>query len=302
MTTYGVVPEGFSRKSLPTILAEIEAQMVTEFGPGVIQSAQSPLGQINGLMANMVAQMWELAEDVYQSFDVDQAEGTRLDILAKLRLLERGFGEAEVDFRSAITNQGRARIDIQDIVRAIRSIDGVTYAQVFLNDNSDVADSNLQPGTICVAALGGDQEEIAEAMRRFIVPGISTFGNVYVSTNIDGFCRSMAILRPILVPVKLTITVRPSRDNFGCPPPSVLAIRDGLVQDLGLGGARQLLNGDNISFFRIRSAIESRFPNVEVISFVGERDELEQALNQDVDIAFIELATISVDDVTVEAI
>lgn len=298
--SYGVVPQGFSRKPLATILAEIESQMVTEFGPGVIQSAQSPLGQLNGLFANLVAQLWELGEDVYSSIDVDQAEGIRLDTLAKIRLLRRGSFEGDVDFRGAITNQGRARIDTQDIIRAVRGIPGVTYAQVFVNDNSEMDGNRLPPGTVCIAALGGDEEEIAAEMRRYIVPGISTYGNTYVSTNIDGFCRSIAILRPILVPTKLWINVRASRDNFGCPPPSPLAVRDGLLADYA--GERILLNGDDLTFFRIRSAIESRFPNIEVVSFQGERDGKKFGLNEPVEFGFIELATLKSEDVLVNAI
>jgi hypothetical protein len=87
--TYGVVPTGFNRKSFNTILLEIENAMVTEFGPSVIQTSQSPFGQLNGLMADLITTLWEYAEDVYQSYDVEQAEGTRLDALATLRLMKQ---------------------------------------------------------------------------------------------------------------------------------------------------------------------------------------------------------------------
>lgn len=300
MTTYGVVPEGYSRKPLARILADIEAKMITEFGPGVIQSPQSPLGQLNGMFADLAAELWELNEDVYQSYDPDQAEGTRLDTLAKLRLLYRALGEQDPDFRRAITNQDRARIDIPDIIRAIAGLDGVTYVQVFVNGTAETDDNLIPPGHVCVAVLGGSDDEIASTIRRFIVPGISTFGNVYVTTQVEGYCRSMAILRPILIPVKLNIKVRVKRDANGCPPPSPLTIRDGLLIDFA--GSRKLINGDDIDFFRIRSAIESRFPNVEVISFTGERDEIQGGYNEPVVIGFIELATVAQDDVTVEVV
>ena len=64
MTDYGVQPTGFVRKPLAVILAEIESSLITEFGPGVIQTPQSPLGQINGTFADIMAEMWELFEDV----------------------------------------------------------------------------------------------------------------------------------------------------------------------------------------------------------------------------------------------
>jgi len=294
--SYGVLPTGFNRKPLSVILGEIESSLVTEFGPDVVQTPQSPLGQLNGVMADIITELWEFGQEVYQSYDVDQAEGTRLEILAKLRLLRRAFNETDAEFRSAITNQGRARIDIQDIVRAIRSVPGVTYAQIFINDSNIVDTNLLEPGTVCAAVLGGEDAAIADELRRFIVPGISTYGNTYVSTAVDGYCRSLAILRPILVPVTLTVTVRARRDVFGCPPPSPTAIRDGLLLDLSL------INGDDITYFRIRSAIEARFSNVEVLTINGRRDGIVQGDNQPVDIAFIELATLTAPNITVNAV
>ena len=299
--SYGVVPEGFSRKPLPIILAEIEAAMITEFGPDVIQTSQSPLGQINGLMADLIGQMWELVEDSYQSYDPDQAEGIRLDVLARIRLLMRAGGESDQSLRQAITNQGRARIDVQDVVRVVRGLDGVTYAELFINETNDFDESTLlQPGQVAVAIIGGDDEEIAAALRAYTVPGVSFYGNTYVTSEIEGRCRTVAIVRPIEVPVTLNITVRMARDFRDCPPPAVLAVRNALVEDFL--GDRLLRNGDDITFFRIRSAIEGRWPNVEVVSFIGERDGIAQTTNEPVDIAFIEIARVSETNVTVTAI
>lgn len=300
--SYGVQPTGFVRKPLPIILAEIEAAMITEFGPDVIQTSQSPLGQINGLMADLIGEMWEIAEGVYQSYDPDQAEGARLDTLSRLRLLVRGGGESDESLRQAITNQGQARIDVQDVVRALRSLAGVTYAQVFINDASTTDPlTQLASGQMAVAILGGDEEGIAETLRRYIAPGISLSGNTYVTSEIEGFCRTLAILRPILVPVTLVVRARVRRDVQGCPPPALTAIRDGLVEDLN--GERLLRNGDDVTYYRIRSAIESRWPNVEVASFTGSRDgDAGGENNQSVAIGFIEMAVVSRESVTVVAV
>lgn len=298
--TFGVLPTGFNRKPLPAILAEIEAQLITEFGPDVIQTSQSPLGQVNGVMADLVTQLWEYMEDVYQSYDPDQAEGGRLDILAKLRLLRRGVDESDESFRQAITNANRARNDVQDLARAVRGVEGVTYSQVWVNDGNDTDANGMPAGTVAVAVLGGDDDDIVLAMRQYLVPGVTTFGNVEASTNIDGYCRSLRIIRPILVPVKLVINVQVNPDFRGCPPPSTASIRQSFM--IGLEGDRRLLNGDDVTNFRIRSIIESAYPNVEVVSFIGERDGLIGSLNVPVDIAFIEIATIAAEDVIINVI
>lgn len=296
--TYGVLPRGFNRKPLPVILAELEASMVTEFGPNVVQTPQSPLGQINGLTADLIADLWGFALSVYQSYDPDQAEGVRLDTLAKLRLLRRGTQENDLDFRQAITNQGEARIDIQDIVRAIKGIPGVTYVKVFLNESTNVDTNRLDPGTICVAVLGGSDDDLVTALRSYVVPGISTYGNTYVSTTIEGFCRTFAILRPVLVPVAVTVNVKASRNNFGCPPPSALAIANALKN--AFVTTHELVNGDDVTHFKVRSVIESLFPNIEVISIAGTRPGPNQFPGPSVLIDFLELATIN--DVTVNLV
>jgi hypothetical protein len=295
---YGVLPEGFRRKELSLILAELEAALITEFGPDVIQSAQSPLGQLNGVFAEAAAINWELLEDAYQSYDPDQAEARRLDTLAKIRVLARAGGESDESFRQAITNTGRARIDIQDIVRAIRALPGVTYTQVFLNDGDVIDVNGIAPGQLSVAVTGGDDEAIAAEMRRYIVPGVSTTGNHRVESNIDGFCRSFPIVRPIVIPASITLWVNRRNDRLGCPPPSLAAVKAALFEDLTV--TRPLINGENITLFRIRQAVEGRWAGaVEVVRFNGEREEIAQPDNQEISFGFIERASVAIDDITV---
>lgn len=294
MTDYGVTPTGFVRKPLPTLLAEIEALAATQFGPDVIQTSQSPLGQLNGMMADAIAQLWEFGEDVYQSYDPDQAEGARLEILGRLRLLDRAFGETDAAYRNAITNAGRARVDLQDLLRAVRAIDGVTYAQVFINESNDTDDFTVPPGNVVVAVIGGDDDEIGQAIRQYIVPGISTYGNTPVNTVIDGLCRTFNLLRPAEIPVSLVISVNRNHDRLGCPAPDATAIKTALVQNINL------INGDDITYYRIRQVIESAFPQtVEVVSVNGTRDNITFGPNVPVTYGFFELATIAVENITI---
>ncbi len=294
MTDYGVLPTGFSRKPLAIILAELEAANVTQFGPGVIQTSQSPLGQLNGLMADAINQVWERAEEIYNSYDPDQAEGIRLDVLGRIRLLSRAGGETDKDFRLAITNAGRARIDIQDLVRALRGLQGVTYAQVFLASDGNLDEFTVDPGTVAVAVIGGVDHVIAATMRDYIVPGISTFGNHVINAKVDGYCRELNLIRPTYVPVKLNITVRTFNDRLGCPPPSASDMKLALANYF----AGKLVNGEDITLFKIR-ALESLFNTVEVINFNGKRDDIEQNTNAPVVIGFTEIATVALKDITI---
>ncbi|MDO9417044.1 hypothetical protein [Pararhizobium sp.] len=293
MTEYGVQPTGFVRKPLAVILSEIEAFLITEFGPGVIQTSQSPLGQINGIFADALVKTWELDEDIYQALDPDQAEGTRLDTIGRIRRIRRPVGEADEQYRRAITNAGQARIDLQDVSRAIAALPGVTYSHVWVNDTGAVDDNLMPGGSICIAVTGGNDEDIADTIRKYIVPGVTMFGSTAIESSVDGYCRTFRVLRPIDVPVELTVKVRTFRDSLGCPPPSATAIKAALLQGLFL------LNGDDVTYYRVRSVIENSFSNVEVISINGSRDEISQTDNTDIVIGFIERASLAADDVTI---
>lgn len=296
MTDYGVVPTGFSRKSLPVILSEIEEAAVAVFGAGVIQTAQSPLGQLNGLFANLASQLWEMAEDTYQSYDPDQAEGVRLEMLARLRLLGRDVDETDEDFRQAITNNGRARVDLQDLRRAVSAISGVTFVAVFVNDGDDVDADGLDGHSVAVAVIGGDSETIALAIREYVVPGIGTVGNVRVDAEIDGVCRSINLARPSPVRIRLEIEVVRRADRLGCPPAALTSIAEALVA--AMQGDRRPINGEDVSTFMIRSAIEAAFPNVEVTSIEGARGAGSIGA-MPISIGFYEIASFDIEDITV---
>lgn len=288
---YGVIPTGFNRKPLAVTLAEIEARLITEFGPDFIQTSQSPMGQINGLMADIITELWEQSEDVYQSIDPDQAEGTRLDILGNLRMIARN-GIDDEQYRRAITNIGQGRVDVQDLARALRGIDGVTYAQVFVNETGEVTPDGLESGTVSVAIIGGADQDIADILRRYVVPGVNTYGNHHVSTNVDGFCRAMSIVRPIEAVVDVTVTVRRNNDLQNCPPASLAAIATRLQEVWMI----ERFNGLDVSFYSIRSIIEREFPNIEVVSILAERDGDDGAgLNIPVNIGFVEIASLNVE-------
>lgn len=292
--TYGVQPTGFVRKPLSVILAEIEAAMVSEFGPGVVQTPQSPLGQVNGLFADLVAELWERNEDLYQSYDPDQAEGLRLDTLARLRLIFRA-GKTEEEFRQAITNADETRVDLQDITRAIGNIPGVTYRRVFVNDSGEVDSNGADAGSVSVAAIGGADEDIARVLRRYIAPGVNTYGNHRVTAVVDGFCRTLYIVRPIDVPATLSVKVKLSENFDGCPPPSATAIRDHIVS----AWEARRINGLDITAYEVRHAIENAFAGIEFVEFTATRDEIAQPPGQPLVIAFLEIASLSADDVNV---
>lgn len=293
---YGVIPTGFELKRLPEILAEIEAANIATFGPGVIQTAASPLGVLNGLHADIAASLWELALSVYQALDPDQAEGVNLQRIAKLRLLEKAPGESDIDFRQAITNAGRARIDMNDLAQALSAIAGVTYVQTFVNETDATDADGIPRQHVAVAILGGDDDEIAQTIRAYVVPGIGTYGNTTIETTIEGFCRSIKIIRPAEIAVEIEVDVIARPDRNGCPPPSSLAIAAGLAD--ALTGATRPRNGQDVTEYLVRQAIESRYPNIEVDAVRASIVPASPGAVP-VSIGFFEIMLVSVDLITV---
>jgi uncharacterized phage protein gp47/JayE len=298
--TYGVTVNGFNRKPLSVLLAEIEQANIDIFGPGLIQTEQSPMGQLNGLRADLLATEWENLLDVYQSLDPDQAEGARLDMLARIRLISRFLGESDESLRQAITNAGTPNTRDADFYRAVLNVDGVTWAKIYSNDTGAVDGDGLPAHSVAVVALGGDDGEIATVARQFIVPGITAYGNTQVSTTIEGFCRSIGITRPTPVPIFLDIEVDKTNSAQGCPPPSNSAIAQALFNSM-TGRDTRPANGQDITKHLLTVIVSCMFPSVEIISVEGGRVG-DAAVPLPLSIGFNEIATISLNDITITAV
>lgn len=293
MSEYGILKTGYAREPLGSILARVEELMRNEFGADVIQTAATPLGQINGIFSGMAAIAEERNEALYQSRDPDQAEGVNLDILARLRpRLFRG-NLTDAQLRQAITNFGEARVNLRDISHAIQSVDGVTYSHVFVNETGETKEYKWERSTIVIAVIGGDDEEIANLLWNYVTPGISTYGNHQVFANIEGFCRLFSVIRPIEIKPELVIHVRVFNDSSGCPPPDAVSIRDAFVS----AWQATRLNGKDLTDYTVRSIIESTFDSVEYLFLEGSRDM--GPISSFVDIGFIEIATLEPDNVQV---
>lgn len=248
---YGVVPTGFERKRLPELLVDLEAAMVAAFGPGVIQTSQSPLGQINGLMADILADTWEITEDTYQSFDVDQATGPRLDMLAKLRRLQRNDGELDADFQARITNQGQADIRLAANMARLAAIDGVTFVWAIENAGATTSSLGMPPHSVAYAVTGGDDAEVALAVYQLSVPGIELIGNSLVNVVADGYCRIVTFIRPALVRIRVEVDVRAIPTSNGCAPPNTGTLAAGIIA--AFAGAAGFKNGEAVTRDRIES-------------------------------------------------
>ena len=294
--TYGIQPNGFNRKPLTVILGELEDFWRAQFGEDAITTSQSPAGQLLGLLSDIISREWELAEDIYQSYDPDQAEGLRLDNLARLRLILRAVGESDASLRQAITNAGVANVREADFLRAVLNIEGVTWAKPYANETGSTDANGMPRNSVTIAALGGDDEAIASVARSFVIPGITIYGNTNVDTLVDGFCRTIKITRPVerRVRAELTITKGPTR--AGCPAPSNAAIAQTFASAF-VGNTRPV-NGEEMTAGLARSIVVCEHPSIQIDSVQYAFDD-EALAPAPLTVSFFEIATVSVDDVTI---
>jgi len=81
---FGLNSDGFTRKRLSDIKGEIEDALRQRFGNFINLLPQSVFGNLVGVFADREAEIWELAEDVYNSQYPDTAEGVSLDNVAAI--------------------------------------------------------------------------------------------------------------------------------------------------------------------------------------------------------------------------
>lgn len=84
MADYGITETGFKRKRLDLLLQELNDEFRSIFGDNVDLSPQSPDGQVNGVVSESNANLWEIAEEAYNAFNPSAATGEALSSLVQL--------------------------------------------------------------------------------------------------------------------------------------------------------------------------------------------------------------------------
>jgi len=89
MSNFGVSTEGFKRKRLDQLLEELNDEVKAIFGDNFNVSPESPDGQINGVISESNANLWEIAEQSYNAFNPSAATGSTLSNLVQLNGITR---------------------------------------------------------------------------------------------------------------------------------------------------------------------------------------------------------------------
>lgn len=105
MAEYGITDKGFSRKRLDLLLQELNSEVKAIFGENFNVSPESPDGQINGVVSESNANLWEIAEEAYNAFNPSLAKGNTLSNLVQINGITRIAAKAS---RALLTASGTA--------------------------------------------------------------------------------------------------------------------------------------------------------------------------------------------------
>ena len=80
----GLTTAGFVAKRLVDVIASLESKAKAAFGVSFVTASDTPQGMLLRIIAAPLAELWELAQQLYDSFTPSNAEGFQLDNLCAL--------------------------------------------------------------------------------------------------------------------------------------------------------------------------------------------------------------------------
>lgn len=86
---FGVDANGFTKKTLEDVKRELEEDQLSNISPELVLASNQFIGQLNAAFSKKVAEIWEVAEVVYNGFDRQASEGRQLDNIGALTLSPR---------------------------------------------------------------------------------------------------------------------------------------------------------------------------------------------------------------------
>lgn len=178
MDNFGLDDKGFKRKSYTDVLEGMENRAKELFGEDINLSNFSPLGMFLKVISWGIAVIWQLAEKVYYSAYIDDAEGINLDKVARnIGVIRRGkeysFGEV------TLTGVEGTVIVPDDLIVATK--DGV----------------NFQPTTTVTIGVGGNATVRVKSLVAGVKSNVPTNSITEIVTPIVGL-NSVSNLDPTI--------------------------------------------------------------------------------------------------------
>ena len=149
---YGITSEGFVKKDLQTIKTELETEYKNSFGDDLDVSESSPEGQLIGNTAVKLANLWELLQEIYNSFNPDKATGISLDESAALVGIERLSSTNSEVILSLYGDQGTI-VPINHLVKQTETNEEFEQFEATTIDLAECSDITFSVNTVSDSTL-----------------------------------------------------------------------------------------------------------------------------------------------------
>lgn len=160
MPSYGITPTGFNTKRLDLLLEELNAEMKAIFGDNLNLSPESPDGQVNGVISESNANLWELAEKAYNSFNPSAASGATLSDLVQLNNITRQPATPST-VELTMTGTPGTIIPVGSLVSTVdSSVEFATDAEVTIPGGGSITVNATATETGPLSAVAGTVTEI----------------------------------------------------------------------------------------------------------------------------------------------
>lgn len=160
------------------------------------------------------------------------------------------------------------------IASALLTLNGVTSAYVYENDQDTTDADGRPPHSIEAVVNGGEADEIGLAIWQKKAAGIDTYGSQSVSINdSQGFPHTIKFNRPLVVPVYLRITVTEYPEE--ALPPNAQA----MITEAVLNYGNTLTVGNDVILQRFMGAIYQNVPGIGYIAVTASTDGVTYSTN-----------------------
>ena len=163
MSDYGVSSTGFKRKRLNLLLEELNSEVKAIFGDNFNVSPESPDGQVNGVISESNANLWELAEEAYNAFNPKAASDVSLSNLVQLNGITRFVATAG---RVELTISG----DSGTTIIAGSFIGDAEETIIFSTDETVLIPSGGSVVVQATATVTGPRPALADTITEIITP------------------------------------------------------------------------------------------------------------------------------------
>jgi hypothetical protein len=117
---------------------------------------------------------------------------------------------------------------------------------------------------------------------------------------VDGYCRTVNLMRPTEIPIGFNIEIKAVPDKFGCSPPSNAQIATTIAAYFA--GADRPANGVDMTIAMLNRIVSCLFSNVEIVSATVSRPDLGESYALPYVIGFDQIARVGIADIVLSRV